>query len=182
MVVDSNMAALKTDAVMKRQIDYKVEQGKDGDVTATATLNYSHEGSLDWKTSRYQSFTRLYVPEGSRLLKTTGFAPNSEMTGNELGRTYFGGYVLVPPHQTAQIIIQYKLPRRIVDNMTKYKNYGLFIQKQPGTGQVGLSVDATFLNKIKSYEPVNLYSETPSDNRFTTTGDVKIDRNFLITF
>ncbi len=182
MVVDSNMAALKTDAVMKRHIDYQVDQGKDGDLTAVATLSYSHEGSLDWKTSRYQSFTRLYVPEGSQLLRATGFAPDSVITGNELGRTYFGGYLTVPPHQTGQVVIEYTLPRRMVENMTTYKNYGLFIQKQPGTGQVGVSVDVAFLNDIKSYSPVNLYSEKPASNRFTSKGDLKIDRNFLINF
>lgn len=181
MVVDANLAALKTDAVMKRHVDYKVEE-KNGELTATVTLSYSHNGSVDWKTSRYQSFTRVYVPAGSILQNSSGFAPGSVMSGEELGRTYFGGFVIVPPQQTAQFTLEYRLPRRMIDNMKTYKNYGLLIQKQPGTGKVGFSVDVAFANKIQSYNPVNLYSETPAPTRFTTQGDLEIDRNFLINF
>lgn len=63
MVVDANMAALKTDSVMKRQIDYNLTQDKNGDLMANVTLSYSHQGTPSWKISRYQSFTRIYVPE-----------------------------------------------------------------------------------------------------------------------
>lgn len=181
MVVDANMAALKTDAVMKRHVAYKLEE-KNGDLVVKLTLSYSHEGSLDWKTSRYQSFTRVYVPEGSTLINSSGFAEGSVVSGDEMGRTYFGGYVIVPPRQTAQMIFEYRLPRRMLTNITSYKNYGLLIQKQPGTEKVGFSVDVSFQNEIQSYNPVNLYSETPSPNRFTTQGDLEIDRNFLINF
>lgn len=181
MVVDANLAALKTDAVMKRHISYKVENQND-ELTATVTLSYAHEGKVDWKTSRYQSFTRVYVPAGSTLVKTTGLATGSVVSGDELGKTYFGGYVVVPPQDTAQVTFQYVLPHSMSDNMTTYKNYGLLVQKQPGTDKVGLSVDVSFANEIKSYNPVNLYSDLPSPNRFTTQGDLEIDRNFLINF
>lgn len=181
MVVDANMAALKTDAVMKRHIAYELEE-KNGSLVATVTLGYSHEGAVNWKTSRYQSFTRVYVPEGSTLINSTGFAEGSVVSGDEMGRTYFGGYVIVPPRQTAQMTLEYRLPQRMITNMSSYKNYGLLIQKQPGTEKVGFSVDVSFANKIQSYNPVNLYSETPSPYRFTTQGDLEIDRNFLINF
>lgn len=182
MVVDANLAALKTDAVIQRHIDYKLEQTNNGELIAKVTLNYSHQGAINWKTSRYQSFTRIYVPAGSTLLKTTGLEDGSVMSGDELGRTYFGGYLIVPVKNTAQVIFEYKLPARMLDNMAKYKNYALLVQKQPGTGKVDFSVDVVFNNTIQSYEPVNLYSETPTPNRFTTEGDLEIDRNFLIHF
>lgn len=181
MVVDANMAALKTDAVMKRHVAYKLSE-KNNELVAKVTLSYSHEGSIDWKTSRYQSFTRIYVPEGSTLISSSGFADGSVVSGDEMGRTYFGGYVIVPPRQTAQMVFEYRLPKRMLANMTSYKNYGLLIQKQPGTEKVGFSVDVAFTNEIQSYNPVNLYSETPSPNRFTTQGDLEIDRTFLINF
>jgi hypothetical protein len=182
MVVDANLAALKTDSVMKRHIDYKLLQEKNGDLTATVTLSYSHEGSPSWKISRYQSFTRIYVPTGSTLIKTTGLTAGSVVTGDESDRTYFGGYFTVPPRENAQLTFQYKLPRRMVENMKKYRNYGILVQKQPGAGLVGLSVDATFNNQIKSYDPVNLTSSRPVEHQFTSTGDLKIDRSFVINF
>lgn len=149
---------------------------------ATVTLSYSHEGSPSWKISRYQSFTRVYVPEGSTLIKTSGLAAGSVMSGDEFGRTYFGGYFTVPPRENAQITFEYKLPRRMVENMKKYRNYGILVQKQPGAGLVGLSVDATFNNQIKSYDPVNLLSDTPDDHTFSNKGDLNIDRNFVLNF
>lgn len=182
MVVDANMAALKTDSVMKRQIDYNLTQDKNGDLMANLTLSYSHQGTPSWKISRYQSFTRVYVPEGSTLLKTSGLESGSVVSGDEFGRTYFGGYFKVPPRENAQLTFQYKLPRRMVENMKKYRNYGLLVQKQPGSGLVGLSVDATFNNQIKSYEPVNLLSGTPDDHSFSSDGDLDIDRNFVFNF
>lgn len=182
MAVDANMAALKTDSVMKRHLGYKLFQEKNGDLKVTVTLSYSHQGTPSWKISRYQSFTRLYVPVGSTLLKTTGFTEGSVVSGDELGRTYFGGYLVVPPGQTAQVVFEYKLPRQMSENMKKYRNYGILIQKQPGAGDVGLSVDASFNNQIKSYEPVNLSTETPVVDQLTSKGDLKIDRNFLINF
>ena len=182
MVVDANMAALKTDSVMKRQIDYNLTQDKNGDLMANVTLSYSHQGTPSWKISRYQSFTRVYVPEGSTLLKTSGLESGSVVSGDEFGRTYFGGYFKVPPRENAQLTFQYKLPRRMVENMKKYRNYGLLVQKQPGSGLVGLSVDATFNNQIKSYEPVNLLSDTPDDHSFSSDGDLNIDRNFVFNF
>lgn len=182
MVVDANMAALKTDSVMKRQINYNLTQDKNGDFMAKVTLSYSHQGSLSWKISRYQSFTRIYVPQGSTLIKSSGLQTGSAISGDEFGRTFFGGYFTVPPRENAQLTFQYKLPRRMVENMKKYGNYGILVQKQPGSGLVGLSVDATFNNQIKSYNPVNLLSEMPSDQSFSSEGDLNIDRNFVFNF
>lgn len=182
MVVDANMAALKTDSVMKRQINYNLTQDKNGDLMAKVTLSYSHQGTLSWKISRYQSFTRIYVPQGSTLINTSGLQAGSAISGDEFGRTFFGGYFTVPPRENAQLTFQYKLPRRMVENMKKYGNYGILVQKQPGSGLVGLSVDATFNNQIKSYNPVNLLSEMPSDQSFSSEGDLNIDRNFVFNF
>ncbi len=182
MVVDSNMAALKTDAVMERQIDYRLEQETDGRLLATVTLNYFHRGGLDWKTSRYQSYTRIYVPQGSVLVRSSGGAAGSQTSGDENGRSYFGTYLTVPPRGTGQVLFQYRLPKLLSDNLNEYKNYGLLIQKQPGAGSSRLTVDASFHNRIQSYEPSNLSTTLKETNRFSTTGDLKIDRRFLIKF
>lgn len=182
MVVDANMAALKTDSVIKRQIDYNLTQDKNGDLMANVTLSYSHQGITSWKIGRYQSFTRIYVPQGSTLIKSSGLQTGSAISGDEFGRTFFGGYFTVLPRENAQVTFQYKLPRRMVENMKKYRNYGILFQKQPGSGLVGLSVDATFNNQIKSYNPVNLLSEMPNDQSFSSEGDLNIDRNFVFNF
>lgn len=182
MAVDANLAALKTDAVMERQITYKLEQQPDGRLKAIATLDYYHKGSVDWKTSRYQSFTRLYVPLGSKLLSLDGEAPGSAASGEEAGRTFFGGYITVPPHGTAELRFEYLLPGSLSDNMKKYGNYALLVQKQPGSQGTRLSVDASFNNAIKSYNPVNLHTETAEPRRLRSDGSLLIDRRFLVNF
>ncbi len=182
MAVDANMGALKTDAVLKRNITYTLEPNSAGDLIATATLSYSNPGGPSWKTSRYQSYTRLYVPEGATLIKSSGAVAGSVTSGDELGKTYFGAYIIIPLRSTGQLVFQYKLPRRMAENMKTYKNYSLLVQKQPGSGATSLSVDVRFNNEIKSYNPSNLYSKTPEPGRFTSQGDLTIDRSFLINF
>lgn len=182
MAVDANLAALKTDAVMERQITYHLEQQLDGNLKAIATLDYYHKGSVDWKTSRYQSFTRLYVPLGSKLLKMDGEAPGSAVSGEEAGRSYFGGYLVVPPRGTAQLRFEYILPQALADNMKKYGNYALLVQKQPGSQNTRLLVDASFNNAIKSYNPVNLHTDAAEPRRLRSDGSLLIDRRFIVNF
>ncbi len=182
MAVDANLGALKTDAVMERQISYRLEQQPDGSLKAITTLDYYHKGGLDWKTSRYQSYTRLYVPLGARLLKMDGEAPGSASSGDEAGRTYFGAYVTVPPRGTAELRFEYILPRSLSDNMKKYNNYALLVQKQPGSQNTRLVVDASFNNAIKSYNPTNLHTEASEAKRLRSDGSLLIDRSFLLTF
>lgn len=182
MVVDANLAALKTDAVMEREINYRLEQQPSGELKAVVTLHYSHNGNLDWKTSRYQSYTRIYVPEGSRLLTMRGEAPGSASSGNEAGRSWFGGYITVAPRKMAELSFEYILPRQLADNMKQYNNYSLLIQKQPGSQNTKLTVDANFNNAIKSYNPINLSTDAADGRRFKATGTLSIDRSFLINF
>jgi len=181
MVVDANMAALKTDAVIDRHISYSVQEEKDK-LVANLSLRYSHSGHFDWKTTRYRTYTRVYVPQGSRLVKATGFTEGDVSTGEEFGKTYFGGFLSVEPGQIGELSFAYELPQTILVNMQKYKNYRLIIQKQPGRQVNKLAVDLGFRNDIKSYSPANFYSTAADKSRLTATGDLKVDRSFFLEF
>jgi len=181
MVVDANMAALKTDAVMDRQIEYNIEEGNDN-LTAKVILRYSHNGNFDWKTTRYRTYTRVYVPSGSRLIKASGQSQGEVSVGEESGKTYFAAFLSVEPGQIGQLVFEYELPADIFANMQKYHNYRLTIQKQPGKQLSRLAVDLGFKNKIKSYSPANFYSTAADASRLTASGDLKIDRSFFIEF
>ncbi len=182
MVVDANMGALKTDAVMDRHVSYVLDQANDGKLRATLTLNYAHNGRADWNTTTYRSFTRIFVPQGAKLLKITGAESGSIASGDELDKTYFGALIKVAPGQTGQLVFEYELPERLTNNMKTYNNYSLTVQKQPGIKGSRLTVDVSFNNAIKSYNPVNLYSRTNEENHFVSEGDLTIDRRFLINF
>jgi len=177
MVVDANLAALKTDAVMSRSINYKVTEGANG-LFSKLTVNYAHNGQLDWKTSAYKSYTRVYVPLGSRLIKISGYDASQIDTGKESGKTWFGFYLTVGPGKINNITLEYKLPPSIMLN----NNYGLYIQKQPGKELGYLSVDLNFKNGIKSYSPASLYMQKISPARVKWQGDLNIDRSFNVRF
>lgn len=181
MVVDANMAALKTDAVMDRQIEYSLEEGNNN-LKAKLVLRYSHNGGFDWKTTRYRTYTRVYVPAGSRLINSSGFSQGEVTVGQEYGKTYFGAFLSVEPGQIGQLVFEYELPADIVANMKKFNNYRLTIQKQPGKQVNRLAVDLAFKNEIKSYSPANFYSTAEKASRLTASGDLIIDRSFLINF
>ncbi|MBU0722207.1 DUF4012 domain-containing protein [Patescibacteria group bacterium] len=177
MVVDANLAALKTDAVMRRSINYKVTEGPNG-LFSKLTVNYAHNGKPDWKTSAYKSYTRVYAPLGSQLIKISGYETEQIDTGNEAGKTWFGFYLTVAPGKINNITVEYKLPRSIMLN----NNYGLYIQKQPGKELNDLLVDLSFKNGIKSYNPVSLYTRKINSRRIQWQGDLSMDRSFQINF
>ncbi len=181
MVVDANMAALKTDAVIDRQISYRLEETENG-LKAIATLRYSHNGSFDWKTTRYRSYTRIFVPQGSHLLKVSGYSQGAVATGDEFGKTWFGAFLSVEPGQIGEMVFEYELPKSMFDNMRQFHNYRLTIQKQPGKQVSLLNVDLGFKNEIKSYEPASFYTETADHKKLNARGDLKIDRSFLVKF
>ena len=177
MVVDANLAALKTDAVMNRSINYKMSEGDNG-IFSKLTINYIHSGKPDWKISAYKSYTRVYVPLGSQLIKINDYENKDIDIGSEAGKTWFGFYFTVEPGKIKNIMIEYKLPSSIMLN----NNYGLYIQKQPGKELKYLSVDLSFKNGIKSYNPASLYMKKISPFNVKWEGDLNIDRSFEVKF
>ncbi|MFA6306836.1 MAG: DUF4012 domain-containing protein [Patescibacteria group bacterium] len=177
MVVDANFGALKTDAVMSRSINYKVTEGANG-LFSKLTLNYAHNGKVDWRTSVYKSYTRIYVPLGSQLIKISGYDAKEIDTGNEAGKTWFGFYLTVDPGKIKNLTVEYKLPPSVRLN----NNYGLYIQKQPGKELDNLTVDLNFKNSIKSYSPASLYMRKVSPASIKWEGDLNIDRSFEVKF
>lgn len=181
MVVDANMAAFKTDAVIDRQIQYQLKE-ENGVLKAVLNLSYSHSGKFDWRTTRYRTYTRVYVPEGSHLIKAIGFSQDGVTTGEENGKTYFGAFLSVEPGQIGQLTFEYELPDYIIKNLKNYNNYRLTIQKQPGKQVNKLDVDLSFNNEIKSYSPASFYSEANDKKSLQSRGDLKIDRSFFVNF
>lgn len=178
MVVDANLAALKTDAVISRSLNYKITEKINHGLFSKLTINYAHNGRLDWKTSVYKSYTRVYAPLGSQLISISGYRAEAVDTGDEAGKTWFGFYLTVEPGKINNIILEYKLPPSIMLN----NNYGLYVQKQPGKELANFTVDLSFQNSIKSYSPTSLYMVKNGSNKIKWQGDLNMDRSFEINF
>jgi len=147
MVVDANIGALKTDAVMDRKIDYQVSQNSDEDLIAKVEITYTNNGKFTWHSTRYRTYTRIYTPLGSELIKAEGMMANDRTrkvgevkVEEKFDKTVFGAFIAIEPKETKTLSFEYKLPDYI---KTQFKegNYNLLIQKQPGTLGHELSVN-----------------------------------------
>ncbi len=143
MVVDANLAAFKSDAVVKKKINYSVSE-RNGQTTANLTLNYRHEGDFNWRTTRYRSYTRIYLPLGSRFINYSGLDKDkSDWTAIDdpiLNKTIFGFFFTVEPGTEKEISIDYSLPEAIAGQMDD-GTYSLTVQKQSGRRTEELKVN-----------------------------------------
>lgn len=156
MVVDTNLASLKTDLVMDKTINYSLEPENEK-YKAKVSIEYKNTGEFTWKTTRYNTYTRIYVPLGSELIKVDG-SMQAEKNNNpgeidiseELNKTVFGTFISIEPGESKTLSFEYYLPQRI-KNQINNSNYELYIQKQPGTKNK-ISVDHIFDSMIQSIE------------------------------
>jgi hypothetical protein len=144
MFVDANLGALKTDYYVKRRIDYTVDfTGEKPFATAIYTYNNSAPAN-DWRTSDYHTYVRAYVPLGSTYKER--FMINAVASGEDLGRTFMGGYVDAEIGQgDVTTTLKYELPDTV-----KADNYSLMIQKQSGIGT--LPVHIKIITKDNTFE------------------------------
>jgi hypothetical protein len=144
MFVDANLGALKTDYFVKRRIDYTVDFTGEKPF-ATAVYIYNNTAPFgDWRTSDYHTYVRAYVPKGSVYKER--FMINAVAPGEDLGRTFIGGYVDAEINQgDVTTTLKYELPDTITAN-----DYSLMIQKQSGIGT--LPVHIKIITKDKTVE------------------------------
>ena len=139
MVVDANMGALKSDAYIKRALEYSVDFTTGRRPKATVVYTYTHTATHgDWRTSDYHTYTRVYAPSGSTYIensrqKTGGVGTQEDAT---FKKTVFGYKVDALIGQTLPTSISYELPETIQES-----SYRLLIQKQSGIGTIPVTVN-----------------------------------------
>lgn len=166
MVVDSNLGALKSDAVIKKNISYTLDiDATSGTPKAALELNYRHEGGFDWRTTRYRTYTRVYAPLGSRLLTLEGLdevsADFSSTDDQELNKTVFNFFWNIEPGTTGRIVINYTLPAGVKEQIAADK-YRLLTQKQSGQRVDNLTVTLNGLSR----KPLKWITDFQTDKMF----------------
>lgn len=162
-VIDANLAALKTDGVMDRKINYFLSKDELGNFRAKVEINYKNNGTFTWKTTRYRTYTRIYIPTGSVLLGGSGMMENDRIydpsgragkidVGEESGKTYFGAFISVEPGKEGTLSFEYTLPKKINDQINQGL-YKLLVQKQSGTIAHPLTLNLDFGKNIKQAVP-----------------------------
>ena len=188
MVVDANMAALKTDPAVSRSVHYEIVPDGDG-LMAKVSINYQHNKPFDPKTSRYRTYTRFYVPLGSEFVSAEGTLtadrlknpqelPDEVVISEELGKTVFGMFTSVEPLSTHELIVKYKLPEDISKDV-RHGDYELLVQKQLGAQNNTLTLDLDFGTKLRRATP----GEEPGewgDEIYHLNTILDQDRMFLI--
>jgi hypothetical protein len=182
---DANLGALKTDASIVRELSYMIYPTSSDKFLATVKMKYIHQGKFDWRTSRYRDYARVFVPVGSRLIKSTGTMEAEKSTkpgvigsGIENGYQWFGGFIAVEPGHTSELSFSYYLPENITAAI-KNGEYNLLTQKQIGTNNVKLTLKLDFGKKLVSATP----GENPikhGDNLYELLTDLKEDREFKV--
>ncbi|HLD34467.1 MAG TPA: DUF4012 domain-containing protein, partial [Patescibacteria group bacterium] len=152
--VDANLGALKTDAVMERNLDFAIKP-IEGGYAARVTMRYTHGGKLDWRTSRYRTYARLYTPSGSKLIKAEGQFKNALGVegaydqGEENGRQWFGAFTVVEPGKSGALTFEYELAPKVIEQVV-LGSYNLLVQKQIGTLAPKLTLGLDFGKKLLS--------------------------------
>lgn len=137
LVVDANLGAFKSDSVMVKDIDYRLDSNENRS-SSHLKLSYKHEGGFNWRTTRYRSYTRVYVPQGSTLntIKAEGALNLDAESINSyddinLKKTVFGFFFSLEPGTSGAINLDYNLAPGLV-NKNEMDSYSLVVQKQAG--------------------------------------------------
>lgn len=188
-VIDANLASLKTDPTVQRAIKYSIAVQKDGTHTGTVAITYTHKGRFDWKTTRYRTYTRLYLPPGTKFLGVNGAMENDKIkdpgrhpgkadVASDLQRTSFGAFISVEPGETKTLSFTFALSPE-VENLIKNGSYRLDAEKQPGTVAHGLTLDLDFGKKVTSAYPQEP-KEHWGDTHYQVETDLRLDRAFTV--
>lgn len=188
-VIDANLAALKTDAVMDKKITYALRPDGNSWI-ARASITYKNNGRFSWKTTRYRTYTRFYAPIGSQFLKGEGMMLDDKLNdpgrhagvfdvGTELGRAVFGAFISVEPGETRTLTAEYRVSDAVA-RMIRAGAYDLQVRKQLGTLSNGLTLDLDFGKNVARAAPPEASSEW-GDGRYRLSTDLRVDRQFNVT-
>jgi len=189
MVVDANLASLKTDPVVDRQITYAISQNVDGAWIGRTTIHYEHTGTFDWKTTRYRTYTRLYLPIGSEFIRAEGTllddARNNPAgtagtvdVSQELDLTVFGAFTSVEPGQSRDLVFEYALAPEVVEAIEAGK-YDLTFIKQIGAYNHALTLDLNFGKKVSNATPPE-GAEQWGDDVYWLNTELDQDKTFSV--
>jgi hypothetical protein len=176
MVVDANMAALKTDAFISRNLNYNLNINND--YSSHLNLNYNHLGKeINWRTSKYHSYSRIYLPINATDIRAEGFADNSlEIYKDEnLNKMVVAGYFTVNLDSQKEIDIYYN------NKINNKNNYNLYLQKQPGT-KWKTNIEIKVNQDIKSFFPSFNSSYNQENNTIKWSDTLNKDQKYNINF
>lgn len=191
MWVDANLGALKTDASIKRELTVKVDQVGKERMVNQVKMKYIHGGKFDWRTTRYQTYARIFVPIGTELTGIEGVeVPKPEKgkpkidpltlvdKGEENGFQWFGTFLKVEPGETKELSFKYVTPARMFQ-MLSNRTFRMRVQKQPGVVNQKLNTDFGFEHPIL-YATPGSHNGNYGEDRYKMSFDFLKDTDFEV--
>lgn len=131
LISDSNVGGDKSNRYLKQTVKKSLTK-EDKKMISTVEINYENTGVFDQVFNREsKNYVRVYVPVGAKLIDSSG-SLDKIATGEDLGKTFFAGYLELKPQTKATLTLKYELPESLfTDN-----HYRLLIQKQPGIDSI----------------------------------------------
>ncbi|NQV12798.1 MAG: DUF4012 domain-containing protein [Parcubacteria group bacterium] len=188
MVVDANLASRKTDFYMERSWNYHLDLTGEKPTVKLELQYHNTAPGISWKYTRYRTWTRVFAPADSTVVKVTGSATdkkyypkldNNYEVNQELGKTAIGTFFVVEPGAKKTITFEYELAEKTEEYLAN-NSYNLLVQKQIGTLKPDLNITIDFPDDAK---PSNVSGEGESKiegNRVEIDSDLLVDRDFTV--
>ena len=154
---NANLNGNKTSLNVTQKINYRVS--RDGEkIHSTLSIGRTFLGGL-YPEVLNRNYTRVVVPIGSRLVSAS--LDSKDITsqieeGSETDKTTFGFWFSTGPGETKTAVLEYELPA----GKASVENYQLVVQKQPGTIDDYLEINA-FGKQLFSSKLENSYLIIP---------------------
>lgn len=170
-VVDSNLGVNRADYFLRRErlIETQIESSKP--VTTTVTLIYENSApSSDYPVGSYRGYTRIYLPATviiNALLDNSHNDPVAITASHEIqfGMREIGFDVEVPIGQRREFKIVYTIPVTLPLDQG-IGGYHLFLQKQPGTGEVPTAMTLSYGRDLRPIVVSTEFKQTDSSLLF----------------
>jgi len=156
MVVDSSLRSTKLNLVVQPRIDMDVSIDAEGNATNVVTVAYANDYSAwsegkdphlaglvvgDGSLPLYGDYLRLLVPEDTSLREVVEGETlvGAEDTWSEGGKAILARYFVLPLDAKKELALTYTVPL-VADMSARPYEYRLFVQKQPGTRAIPLTI------------------------------------------
>ena len=123
----ANIGGRKADRYMTKDIQLLTDYSNPEKEQSKLDITLEHLGSYNIQSDIYQAYIRVYVPDGSELMSSTGEKLRNTETYRDLGLTVFADTIRMKPGDKITLSYIYSIPEAI-----SASDYHLRLIKQPG--------------------------------------------------
>jgi hypothetical protein len=199
-VVTSNLGATKTDLYIDQKINLATTIGDDGTITNEVDITRTNK-MPNLPGTFNNSFMRIYVPLGSKLVSNIGFdyqilnypvgqnyqadpdvynweknsvkdVVTGTYIGQESGKTFYGNWLNVNAGQSRTVKLIYQLPFKL----SEVDKYSLLLQKQIGSTNSDFNWTVNFTGRQIAWK--NFQTQTLNTDNLNS--DIILDKDYFL--